>query len=411
MISFYPLLALAQTGEPQSMADRVKQVQRYLQQQNLSGWLLYDFHGSNSIAREFVNPSGMVTRRWFYFIPESGRPIALVHQIEKENFPNLVGYVETYAGREELVHKLEQILAGHKNILMEYSPKGNNPYVSQVDAGTLELIKSLGAKIQSSQDLVQYLLARWSNQNYRLHQEAAANLLKIKDKAFQLVAEQVKKNASLSEYDLQQFILKEFGKAGLVTDSGPICAVNQNSGNPHYSPTKEKSLPIRKGDLLLLDLWAKQNKPEAVYADITWMAYVGDKVPEKYAMIFEIVANARDTGVEYLKKNWPQKSVAGWQVDNVVRDLIRKAGYADFFPHRTGHSLGKSVHSIGVNLDNFETKDERKIIPGVAFTIEPGIYLKDFGVRSEINVYAGEKGIEVTTLPLQQEIIPLLKSK
>jgi len=411
MISFYPLLALAQTGEPQSMADRVKQVQRYLQQQNLSGWLLYDFHGSNPIAREFVNPSGMVTRRWFYFIPESGRPIALVHQIEKENFPNLVGYVETYAGREELVHKLEQILAGHKNILMEYSPKGNNPYVSQVDAGTLELIKSLGAKVQSSQDLVQYLLACWSNQNYRLHQEAAANLLKIKDKAFRLVAEQVKKNASLSEYDLQQFILKEFGKAGLVTDSGPICAVNQNSGNPHYSPTQEKSLPIRKGDLLLLDLWAKQNKPEAVYADITWMAYVGDKVPEKYAMIFEIVAKARNVGVEYLKKNWPPKPVAGWQVDNVVRDVIRKAGYADFFPHRTGHSLGKSVHSIGVNLDNFETKDERRIIPGVAFTIEPGIYLKDFGVRSEINVYAGEKGIELTTLPLQQEIIPLLKSK
>lgn len=393
------------------MADRVKQVQRYLQQQNLSGWLLYDFHGSNPIAREFVNPSGMVTRRWFYFIPQSGRPIALVHQIEKENFPDIVGYVETYAGREELVHKLEQILAGHKNILMEYSPKGNNPYVSLVDAGTFELLKSLGAKIQSSEDLVQFLLARWNKESYRLHKETAEVLLKIKDRTFQQVVDHIKKNAVLTEYDLQQFILKEFLKAGLVTDSGPICAVNQNSGNPHYSPTKEKSLPIRKGDLLLLDLWAKQNKPEAVYADITWVAYVGDKVPEKYAMIFEIVAKARDAGVDYLKSNWPKRDVAGWQVDNVVRDVIRKAGYADFFTHRTGHSLGKSVHSIGVNLDNFETKDERKIIPGVAFTIEPGIYLKDFGVRSEINIYAGEKGIEVTTLPLQQEIIPLLKSK
>jgi len=393
------------------MANRVKQVQRYLQQENLSGWLLYDFHGSNPIAREFVNPAGMVTRRWFYFIPQSGRPIALVHQIEKGNFPDMVGYVETYAGREELVHKLEEILAGHKNILMEYSPKGNNPYVSLVDAGTFELLKSLGAKIQSSEDLVQYLLARWSQESYRLHKETAQLLLKIKDKAFQEVAGQVKKNALITEYDLQQFILKEFQKAGLVTDSGPICAVNQNSSNPHYSPTKEKSLPIRKGDLLLLDMWAKQNKPEAVYADITWMAYLGEKVPEKFAMIFEIVAKARDAGVEYLRKYRPQKKVAGWQVDDVVRDVIREAGYADFFPHRTGHSLGKSVHSIGVNLDNFETKDERSIIPGVGFTIEPGIYLKDFGVRSEINLYAGEKGIEVTTLPLQQQIIPLLKPK
>ncbi len=393
------------------MAERLKLIQQYLNSNRIAGWLLYDFKGSNSIAKEFVRPTGMVTRRWFYLVPAEGKPIALVHQIEKSNFSEVPGYVETYSGREEMVKKLEQIISKHKNLLMEYSPKGNNPYVSQVDAGTIELLKSLGAKIQSSQDLVQYLLARWSKKGYQLHKEAAQSLVKIKDMAFKYVAGQIKKGAAVTEFDLQQFILKEYERAGLMADSGPIVAVNQNSANPHYSPTTQKSLPIKKGDLVLIDLWAKKNKPDAVYADITWIGYLGENVPEKYAMIFKIVIQARDAAVDYLKKNWPAKSVAGWQVDNVARDVIRRAGYADFFQHRTGHSLTTSPHGIGVNLDNFESKDERKIIPGVGFTIEPGIYLKDFGVRSEINVYAGQKGIEVTTLPLQSEILPLLKSK
>lgn len=405
------IIVSAQGEENQIMADRVKQAQEFLQESKISGWLLYDFEGLNPIAREFVNPPGMVTRRWFYFVPQTGRPIALVHQIEKESFAGIFGYVETYPGREELSNKLRQILSGHKTILAEYSPQGNNPYVSYLDAGTFELVKSLGVKIQSSQEIAQYVLASWTGPGYRLHKEAAGLLLKIKDKAFEYVAEKVKKNASLTEYDLQQSILKEFEKNDLVTDHPPICAVNQNAGNPHYSPAQEQSQPIRKGDFLLLDLWAKKNQFGAVYADITWVAYVGEKVPEKYAMIFRVVAQARDAAVEYLKKSWPKKEVAGWQVDNVAREIIRQAGYADFFTHRTGHSLGTSVHSLGVNLDNFESRDERKIIPKVGFTVEPGIYLKDFGIRSEINLYAGQKGIEVTTLPLQTQIIPLLKSK
>jgi Xaa-Pro aminopeptidase len=334
-----------------------------------------------------------------------------VHQIEKKSFGKIFGYVETYASREELVNKLSQILPGRNTILMEYSPKGNNPYVSYVDAGTFELIKSLGAKIESSQDLVQYLLSRWDKPEYQSHQEAARILLKIKDLAFEHVADKFRQNQNLTEYDLQQFILREFEKNRLVTDSGPDCAVNRNSANPHYTPTRESSLPIQKGDFLLIDLWGKKDLPEAMYADITWVAYVGEKVPDKYGMIFKIVAQARDAAIDYLKRNWPKSDVHGWQVDDAARQVIRKAGYADFFVHRTGHSLGKTIHSWGVNLDNFETRDERRIIPGVGFTIEPGIYLKDFGIRSEINLYAGEQGIEITTLPLQQEIIPLLKPR
>jgi Xaa-Pro aminopeptidase len=393
------------------MAERLKLIQQYLNSSHVSGWLLYDFKRSNSIAQEFVQPAGMLTRRWFYLVPAAGKPIALVHQIEKSNFSNVPGYVETYTGREEMVKKLEQIISKHKNVLMEYSPQGNNPYVSQVDAGTIELLKSLGAKIQSSQDLVQFLLARWSKEGYQLHKEAAQSLLKIKDKVFEYMAGQIKKGVNLTEFDLQQYILKEYERAGLVADSGPIVAVNRNSANPHYLPTAQKNLSIKRGDLVLIDLWAKKNEPQAVYADITWIGYLGETVPEKYAMIFEVVTQARDAAVDYLKKSWPAKAVAGWQVDNVARDVIRRAGYADFFQHRTGHSLTATPHGIGVNLDNFESKDERKIIPGLGFTIEPGIYLKDFGVRSEINVYAGEKGIEVTTLPLQTEILPLLKPK
>jgi len=407
----FPLLILAQMDNSKIVQEKVKQAQEYLQSNKISGWLLYDFWGLNPIAAEFLKPSGMASRRWLYFIPQSGRPIALVHQIEKSSFRDAAGYVEIYASREELVNKLSQILSGHKSILMEYSPKGNNPYVSYLDAGTYELIKSLGVKIESSQGIIQHVLARWTKPGYRLHKETAGLLLGIKDKAFDYVVDKVKTGATLTEYDLQQFILKEFEKNGLVTDSPPICAVNSNSGNPHYSPSKQQSQPIRKGDFLLLDLWAKKNQAEAIYADITWTAYLGEKVPEKYAMIFKIVAQARDKAVEFLKKNWPEKDVAGWQVDNLAREVIRQSGYADFFTHRTGHSLGTSVHGLGVNLDNFETRDERKIILGSGFTIEPGIYLKDFGIRSEINVYAGEKGLEVTTLPWQTQVLPLLKSK
>lgn len=405
------LTARTEEVYPQDMENQIKQAQHFLQQNNLAGWLLYDFRGLNPIAREFVRPEGMVTRRWFYFVPQSGRPLALVHQIEKKSIGKIFGYVETYASREELVNKLSQILPGRNTILMEYSPKGNNPYVSYVDAGTFELIKSLGAKIESSQDLVQYLLSRWDRPEYQFHQEAARILLKIKDLAFEHVADKFRQNQKLTEYDLQQFILKEFEKNRLVTDSGPDCAVNRNSANPHYTPTRESSLPIQKGDFLLIDLWGKRDLPEAMYADITWVAYVGEKVPDKYGMIFKIVAQARDAAIDYLKRNWPKSDVLGWQVDDAARQVIRKAGYADFFVHRTGHSLGKTIHSWGVNLDNFETRDERRIIPGVGFTIEPGIYLKDFGIRSEINLYAGEQGIEITTLPLQQEIIPLLKPR
>lgn len=407
------ILALSSVAfAKEDLETKVKAVQKYLKENKISGWLLYDFHGNNPVATEFVRPKGMQTRRWYYFIPQSGPPWGLIHRIEQANFKGLYGKFELYSSWEEQKRKLKEILAGHKEIAMEYSPLNAIPYVSRVDAGTVELLKSFGLKVFSSADLVQYFQARWDKEAYLTHKEATKALLEIKDKAFQLVRDKIKSGKKITEYDLQQFIWNQYKEYQMISDYPPICAVNENAGNPHYEPTKENHQMIKKGDFLLIDIWAKKDtslNPNSIYGDITWTAYVGGKVPEKFVMIFNLVKQARDSAVKFLKDNWKKKTIYGWQVDDVSRGVIKKAGYADFFTHRTGHSISTEVHGNGVNIDNFETKDERKIIPGVGFSIEPGVYLKNFGVRSEIDVYAGEDSIEVTTLPLQTEIIPLLK--
>jgi len=393
----------------QDLETKVKAVQKYLKENKISGWLLYDFHGNNPVATEFVQPKGMQTRRWYYFIPQSGSAWGLVHRIEQANFKGLYGKFEVYSSWDEQKRKLKDILAGHKELSMEYSPLNAIPYVSRVDAGTVELLQSFGIKVISSADLVQYFQARWDKEAYLTHKEAVKSLMEIKDKAFKLVREKIKKNQKITEYDLQQFIWNQYKQYNMISDYPPICAVNENAGNPHYEPTKEIHKEIKKGDFLLIDIWAKKNQTGSIYGDITWTAYVGEKVPEKYVLVFNLVKQARDEAVKFLKDNWKKKTIYGWQVDDVSRGVIKKAGYADFFTHRTGHSISTEVHGNGVNIDNFETRDERKIITGVGFSIEPGVYLKNFGVRSEIDVYAGEDSIEVTSLPLQTEIIPLLK--
>ena len=392
------------------MKSKIIHVQKYLKQNNIPAWLLYDFRGINPIAVEFLGLKGLKTRRWYYLIKAQGEPVALVHKIEEQGFKDIPGKIIPYVSWEEQREKLKEILSGFKSVAMEYSFQNNIPYISRVDAGTIELIKSLGVQVISSADLVQYFEARWDQEQYLSHKEAGRIIMQIKDQAFRLIASRIKEKKPIDEFEVSQFVKEKMNQSGMETDETLICAVNENSGNPHYTPSQTEKKKIGPGDFVLLDIWGKMKKDRSIYADITWTGYVGEKVPEKYNKIFEIVKGARDEAINYLRKRWTKgEEVMGWEVDKACRDSIEKAGYGPNFTHRTGHSLGTEDHGNGVNIDNLETKDERKIIPGVGFSIEPGIYLEDFGVRSEINVYVKDKEIEVTTLPMQEEIIPILK--
>lgn len=392
------------------MSEKIEQVQQYLRQHNLSGWLLYDFRGINPIAVEFLGIQGIQTRRWFYYLPAAGIPTAIIHKIEEHNFDSIVGNKIRFIGWQELHHHLANTLKGAKRVAMEYSPLNAIPYIARVDAGTIELIRGLGVEVVSSADLVQNFQARLTSEQYGSHCEAATALMAIKDSAFAQAAQAARGGLKLSEYELQQYIWNLYDRFGLTSDARPIVAVNANAGNPHYEPTENKSTPIRKGELVLLDLWAKKKTPGAVYADITWVGFLSDRVPEKYEAVFQIVREARDRAIDFVKTHFGKSEpLYGWQVDEVCRDFIKEKGYADFFTHRTGHSIATEDHGNGVNIDNLETQDTRQIIPGVCFSIEPGIYLADFGVRSEINIYVEDQGPRVTTLPLQTEILPLLK--
>jgi Xaa-Pro dipeptidase len=389
---------------------KIAQIQDFIKSKGLDGWLLYDFRGLNSIALEITGIEGVQTRRWFYFIPAKGNPVALIHRIEVDTFNVLSGKKILYVSWRELEVKLQEILKNARRIAMEYSPHNAIPYVSLVDAGTIEMIKGLGKEVVSSADLVSRFQATWDKKDYENHSYAAKSLIKIKDEAFAFVRQNMLKKETLTEYQLQQFIYKKYSEYGLVSDELPLASTKNNTGNPHYTPTESTSLKIELENLVLIDIFAKKNEPKGIYSDITWMAFTGEKVPEKHADIFSIVCQARDKAVELIRKRHKSgENVFGWEVDDAARGVIRDKGYGDYFVHRTGHSLGLDVHYKGPNIDNLETKDERMLIPNVGFTIEPGIYLDEFGVRSEINVFMSADGPVVTTVPLQQEIIPLLK--
>lgn len=387
----------------------VSAVQKYLSEHKIDGWLIYDFGGMNTVALSLLGLGGrMITRRWFYFIPNQGIPTLLLHQIEKENFPPVEGRVQTYIGWMDMEEKLKGILGGSKRVAMEYSPRGAVPYISKVDGGILELVRDLGVEVISSCNLVQYFQARLTDEQLQSHISAAKKLSEVMGNAFKFVRRKINQQGKTHEYEVQQFITDQFRQRGLIAEYPPIVAVNENSANPHYEPTEEVHKRIRKGDFLLIDMWAKEVRPRGVYADITWVGYVGTSVPEKYEKIFDIVARGRDLALDFLRETAARGELTqGWRVDKLVRDFITDQGYGQYFIHRTGHSIGSDIHGSGVNLDNLETRDLREIIPGVAFSIEPGIYLKDFGVRSEIDVYYAEEGPQVYT-PIQREIIPIL---
>jgi Xaa-Pro aminopeptidase len=291
---------------------------------------------------------------------------------------------------------------------MEYSPRGEIPWVSRVDGGTLELVRQTGTRVVSSADLIQWYEARWSAESLEWHLRAAEGLSQIKDLAFETVRSRVTQGQSLNEYGVQQEMVRQLAERRLVSDCPPIVAVNRRTADPHYLPTARESQPIHKGDLLLLDMWAKCDAPGAVYADITWVAFLGKRPPDRYQAVFQTVRTARDRGVEFVREA-SQKGTppCGFEVDDAVRRVIEDAGYGPYFLHRTGHSLGVDVHGAGVNLDHLETCDTRRLIPGVAFSVEPGIYLEDFGIRSEINVFMAESGPRVTTLPVQDKLVCL----
>ena len=384
-------------------------IQRALRLQKLDGWLFYDILHRDPIAYRVLGlDHALAKRRWFYMIPAKGTPRKLVHRIEAGALDALPGKKMVYAAAGELEKNLRKLVGKAKKVAMQYSPKNRIPYVSLVDAGTVELIRAQGCRVASSADLVQEFEAAWTPGQVKSHRQAGRAIDRITQEAFAEAARRVRAQESFTEYDLQQWMMKQFRANGVVTDSPPIVAVGPHSGDPHYEPGKRGSAKVRRGDLLLLDVWGKTKAPGSVYYDVTWVGYLGAQVPEKYAKIFAIVRDARDAAVAFVQGNVKAgRAIEGWQVDRAARAVIRKAGYAKYFVHRTGHNIGQEVHGTGANMDNLETRDIRRVIPHTCFSVEPGIYLPGFGIRSEVNVYVQQGRAEVTG-PRQTEILKLL---
>ncbi len=420
-------------------AERVAEIQRALQTAKLDGWLFYDFRGSDPLAARILrlgdHASG--SRRWFYYIPATGEPTRIVHSIERGKLDALPGKRAIYRGWEELHAQVREALkavpvaAGvspakpradaadtaattdkrTKRVAMQYSPRNDIPYVSRVDAGTIELVKSFGVEVVTSAELVQQFEAVLTPAQKQSHIEASDKLHRVLMEAFAEIGRNIRENKPITEYDIQQFISRRLYEEGMTKEDG-IVAVNANTANPHYFPTRESAAPIKRGDFVLLDIVGKLRQPGAIFTDQTWTGLVGDTVPEEYVRIFNIVREARDAATDFVRKNVREgKRIHGAEVDDVSRGVIKRAGYGEQFTHRTGHSIGEEGHGNGVNIDNFETRDSRFITAGVCFSIEPGIYQEGkFGVRSEIDVYVGDKDIEVTGQPIQTEIVPILKA-
>jgi Xaa-Pro aminopeptidase len=395
-----------------AQTQRVSEIQQVLREHGIDGWLFYDFRGSDPLGYRvlLLDPTMHVTRRWYYWIPAEGNPRKLLHRIEPHVLDLLPGLSAEYVSWEQQRQLLGQLLSGSRQIAMQYSPMNAVPYVSRVDAGTMELVRSFGIEVVSSGDLIQLFESRWTDGQLESHQFAAAALRRIVDEAFTHVRERLTHGKGLTEYGLQQFILSRIHDAGMVTSSAPIAAVNEHSADPHYGPPAAGSSTISRDSLVLIDLWAKQAVSGAVYADITWTAFAGATVPEKHRTVFDIVRRGRDAALEFVRaRTRAGQHPYGYEVDRACRDVIHAAGYGTQFVHRTGHSIGEEVHGNGANIDGLETQDTRRVLPRTCFSIEPGIYLPgEFGIRSELDVYLTEDEALVFGLPLQAELSPLL---
>ncbi len=381
-------------------------IQAALREQKIDAWLFYDHHHRDAIAYRVLGVPEhlMVTRRWYYVVPAEGEPRKLVHRIEAGHLDSLPGTKREYSGWQELFENLKSMLAPYRNLAMQYSPNNIVFTISLVDAGTVELIRSFGKNIVSSADLVSRFEATLLDEQIESHFAAGKKVDAITAAAFQEIGRRVR-NGGTNEFDIQKFFAESFQREDLVTDDLPIVAANANASNPHYGPSAEHHSPIREGDLVLLDVWAKQNKPGAVYYDITWMGFVAKAPSPKQLEVFEVVKQARDAGVEKVKSAISAgQKIAGWEVDKATRDVIETAGYGRYFIHRTGHSIATEVHGNGANMDNLEIHDERQILPNTCFSVEPGIYLPEFGVRSEVNVLVRKGAAEVTG-KVQNELV------
>lgn len=377
----------------------IEDIQNSLREAKLDGWLFFDHHRRDPLAYRILGIGDSVgaSRRWYYFIPTQGEPRKLVHRIESATLDGLPGEKQSYSSWPDQQEKLNDLLQGARRIAMQYSPKCAIPYVSLVDAGTIELVKKAGVRIVSSADLVQEFEARWTEEQYHSHVNAGKLVDGVRREAFQLLAQHFRNNTEASEYQVQQFIVLRFKESGLYATHGPIVARNENASDPHYEPSNDRSAQIRRGDLVLIDMWAKLNTPNAVYYDVTWTGFAGDVVPDQIQNVFEIVRDARKKASDFVTRQVAAgKSIAGYEVDDVARGHITEKGFAEYFFHRTGHSIGTDVHGTGANMDNLESHDTRRIIPSTCFSVEPGIYLPQFGIRSEVNMYVGEASASVT---------------
>lgn len=388
----------------------VKAIQDALKDKGIDGWLLYDFQNRDHLAYRILDMDfeKMTSRRWFYFIPAAGEPVRLCHRVEPARLDSLPGEKVFYHRWEELHARLREILGEPKTIAMQYSPLCNIPYTSIVDGGTIELIRSFGHEVVSSADLVQLFEAIIDEKGYQSHLKAGEIIQHIKNEAFAEISKALNEGRKLTEYDVAQFILRRFEEDGI--DPGhdmPIVGINDHPANPHFEPTYEGSYEFKKGDMVLIDLWGKLKEPGSIYYDITWCGYIGDDPPEKYREIFHVVRDARIEAVNFVRKCFSEGRPAyGWEVDDACRNVVKEAGYGDYFIHRTGHSIGEEVHGNGVNIDNLETKDERQLVPGICFSIEPGIYLEgEMAARSEIDCFITLDGEVVVAGEEQMELI------
>lgn len=385
----------------------VSEIQKAIRQEGVDGWLFFDHHRRDPLGYHVLGfaAEGIVSRRWYYFIPAEGEPRGLVHKIESHVLDALPGEKVRYAGWEQQRRGLGDLVGGARRIAMQYSPECAVPYVAMVDGGTLELVRSCGVEIVSSANLVQFFEARWNAGQLESHLEAGKLVDEIRRAAFRHIGDAIRAGAPITEWDAQVFITSGFAKNGLFTDHGPNVSVNANSSNPHYEPKKGASATIRKGDTVLIDLWAKFDRADAVYYDVTWMGFCGQEPPSAVENVFGIVREARDRAVARVQRAASAGEVlCGYQVDDAAREYIREQGYGEYFFHRTGHSIGTEVHGSGANMDNLETHDERRVIPWTCFSVEPGVYLPEFGVRSEVNVFVDETSARVTG-EIQRELV------
>ena len=378
---------------------RLREIQTALRDEKLDGWLFFDHHQRDPLGYRVLQftPGSMVTRRWYYFVPASGEPRGLAHKIEPETLRELPGEIALYASWQELQEGVRGILDSARRVAMQYSPNCAVPYVAMVDAGTVEMNRGMGIDVVTSANLIQFFESRWNERQLENHLEAGRRIDKIRADAFARISSKVGLGERITEWEMQQFILDQFRAGGLFTDHGPDVAVNANASNPHYNPTQERCAEIRRNDLVLLDMWAKLDVPDGVYYDITWVGYCGKQPPAAMENVFTIVRDARNKAIARVKQAVSAKeTLYGYQVDDAARAHIREAGFADYFFHRTGHSIGAEVHGTGANMDNLETHDERRVIPWTCFSVEPGIYLPEFGVRSEVDVFVDDDSARVT---------------